>query len=96
MSVCVTCPFFFFDCSRQNTCGLSSGLVKAGISEQGRVTPPVGTFTVEVRARKTQNVLNLHVKRKAFQVLLVFYVFHFYLDLWMVSSFPVLLKTWFR
>lgn len=96
MSVCVTCPFFFFDCSRQNTCGLSSGLVKAGISEQGRVTPPVGTFTVEARARKTQNVLNLHVKHKAFQVLPVFYVSHFYLDLWTVSSFPVLLKTWFR
>jgi len=37
----------FFDCSRQNTCGLSSGLVKAIISEQGRVTPPMGTFTVK-------------------------------------------------
>lgn len=70
VSLCDLSPFFF-DCSRQNTCGLSSGLVKAGISEQGRVTPPVGTFTVEARARKTQNVLNLHVKHKAFQVLRV-------------------------
>ncbi len=89
----LSCLFFlFFDCSSRNTCGLSSGLVKAGISERGRVTPPVGTFTV----RKRLNVLKLHVKCNAFQVLLVFYVFHFYLDLWTLSSFSIPLETWFR